>query len=77
MNKKAKRFKKAQQNPKTVDFQTLDNLLQHHGFSNRKPGSGGSHYVYTKGEKIITVPFKRPYVKETYVKRVLEIIEEK
>lgn len=76
MTKRAKRVKKLFQNPKTVSFKELDQVLRSFSFSVRQAGSGSSHYVYTKGEIQIAVPFKRPYVREVYVKRVLELIGE-
>lgn len=74
MTKRQKRIKKLFQNPRTVPFKELDRVLRDFGFTARQPGSGSSHYVYTKGEMQICVPFKRSYVKEVYVKRVLELI---
>ena len=74
MTKREKRVKKLFQNPKTVPFKELDQVLKDAGFKLRQPGSGSSHYIYTKGEIQFSVPFKRPFVKEVYVKRVLELI---
>lgn len=74
MTKRNKRVKKLFQNPKTVPFKELDKVLQDFGFNLRQPGSGSSHYVYTKGKIQISVPYKRPYVKEVYVKRILELL---
>jgi len=76
MTKREKRIKKLFQNPKTVPFKELDRVLKGSGFSLRQPGSGGSHYVYTRGNIQISVPFRRPFVKEVYVKRVLELLGE-
>lgn len=76
MTKRAKRIKKLFQNPKIVSFKELDSVLKAYGFEVRQPGSGSSHYIYSKGEIQISVPFKRPYVREVYVKRVLELIGE-
>ena len=76
MTKKQKRVRKLFQNPKNVSFKELDQVLKGFGFEVRQPGSGSSHYVYTKRELQISVPFKRPFVKEVYVKRVLELIGE-
>ena len=67
-------MRKIFQNPKTVSFKELDQILKSFKFNVRQPKSGSSHYVYTKEEVQITVPFKRPFVKEVYVKRVLELI---
>ena len=64
------------QNPKTVPFKEPDKVLKDFGFEVRQAKSGSSHYVYTKKEIQIAVPFKRPFVKEVYVKRVLELIGE-
>lgn len=74
MTKREKRVKKIFQNPKAVPFKELDRVLKDFGFEVRQPKSGSSHYVYTKEEIQISVPYRRPYVKEVYVKRVLEII---
>lgn len=76
MTKREKRVKKLFQNPKTVPFKELDKVLKDSGFTLRQPGSGSSHYIYTKGEIQFSVPFRRPFVKEIYVKRVLELIGE-
>lgn len=76
MTKREKRVRKLFQNPKTVLFKELDKVLKDSGFKLRQPGSGSSHYVYTKGNLQISVPFRRPFVKEVYIKRVLELIGE-
>ena len=76
VTKREKRVKKLFQNPKTVPFKELDRVLKDSGFEVRQPGSGSSHYVYTKGGIQISVPFRRPFVKEVYVKRVLELLGE-
>jgi hypothetical protein len=39
-----------------------------------RPRSGSSHQIYTLGRHQIAVPFRRPYVKEIYVRHVLEIL---
>lgn len=74
MAKREKRIKKLFTNPKAVSFNELDKVLRGFGFKIRQPYSGSSHYIYTKGPLQISVPFKRPYVREVYVKQVLEII---
>jgi hypothetical protein len=76
VTKREKRFKKALNNPKTVSFETLDNILLNQGFERRQPNSGSSHYTYTKQDIIVTMPYKRPFIKPVYVKRVLELIGE-
>jgi len=76
VTKRKKRIKKLFQNPKTVSFKELERVLKDFGFKIRQPGSGSSHYIYTKGSIQISVPFRRPFVKEVYVKRVIELIGE-
>lgn len=63
-------------NPKTVAFDELDNMLQRAGYTRRHPRRGSSHYVYTKGTRILTVPKHSPYVKEPYVKAALRALDE-
>lgn len=74
MTKKAKLFQKIKNNPKVVSFNDLDGLLIGYGFACRAPSSGSSHHIYTLGRHQISVPYKRPYVKEVYVRHVLEIL---
>lgn len=74
MTKREKRVRKIFQNPKEVPFKELDKVLKDLDFEVRQPKSGSSHYVYTKGSVQISVPYKRPFVKQVYIKRVLEII---
>ncbi|OGD85645.1 hypothetical protein A2696_03145 [Candidatus Curtissbacteria bacterium RIFCSPHIGHO2_01_FULL_41_13] len=74
MTKREKRLRKIFQNPKTVSSKELDSVLRSSGFEARQPKSGSSHYIYTRKDIQISVPFRRPYVKEVYVKRVLELI---
>jgi predicted RNA binding protein YcfA (HicA-like mRNA interferase family) len=63
-------------NPKTVTFAELDKLLQRAGYVRRQPGGGSSHYVYTKGNRLLTIPKHSPYVKERYVKEALKVLDE-
>lgn len=74
MTKREKRIKKIFQNPKNVSLKELDQVLRGFKFEMRQPKSGSSHYIYSKGEVQISVPFKRPYIREVYVKRVLELL---
>lgn len=61
-------------NPKTVTFDELDKLLRQAGYERRQPLSGSSHYVYRKGNRILTVPEQSPYVKAVYVKLALSVL---
>lgn len=74
MTKREKRVKRLFQNPRTVSSKELNRVLIDFGFEMRQPGLGSSHYIYTKGNIQISVPFRRPFVKEVYIKRVIELI---
>ncbi|GMA52563.1 hypothetical protein GCM10025857_39200 [Alicyclobacillus contaminans] len=75
MSQLEKLFEQIRNNPKTVHFEELDKILRRIGFERRQPRGGSSHYVYTKNGKQITVPYRRPYVLEVYVKQVIDLVE--
>ena len=76
MSKSRKLLDRIRNNPKAVSFDDLDKVLRDCGFTCRQPRSGSSHYFYTYGELTLSVPYKRPYVREIYVKHALELIEQ-
>lgn len=76
MSKSQKLLEKIRNNPKAVSFADLDKALRLAGFVLRQPKGGSSHYFYTRGSYALTVPYKRPYVKEVYVKQALSFIGE-
>lgn len=61
-------------NPKTVRFEEVDKILIKDGFTRRQSRKGTSHYVYTKGDKFITIPFHKPYIKKIYVERAIGLL---
>ena len=74
MSTRCKRIKRILENPKNVSFDELDSVLSQFGWSYSSPK--GSHYPYSHEgfRDIITVPFKRPFVNEHYVKQVIKIL---
>jgi hypothetical protein len=74
MSQLMKLWMRVKNNPKTVSFDELDKILRKAGFKRRQPGSGSSHYTYSKDGKILIVPRKQPYVKEEYIKQAIEAI---
>lgn len=74
MSKLKKLYEKIKNNPKAVRFDELDKVLGAAGFDKRKPRSGSSHHIYTKGDKILPIPFKQPHIKQIYVERAIELI---
>ena len=76
MSKKEKLVQKIRNNPKAVSFEDLVSILTWYGFVKRSSHSGTSHVFYTLGVHKIPVPYRRPYVKEVYVRQVLEILDQ-
>jgi hypothetical protein len=76
MSKSEKFLEKIRNNPKAVSFDDLDKILRGRGFIRRQPRSGSSHYYYTFGALILSVPHKLPYVGEVYVKQALALIDQ-
>lgn len=78
MTKKEKRLKRIQQNPKSVSSEALQQVLIDYGFILLR--SSGSHHFFecVVEERVwqLTIPFKKPHVKVTYVKKALTAIEE-
>lgn len=74
MSKLEKLYQKVKRNPRQVRFDELRTLLLRAGFKERQPRSGSSHYTYTKGGKLVTIPKNNP-VKPEYVKEAIRALE--
>jgi hypothetical protein len=75
LSKLEKLLERIRNNPKNVRFEELDKILIHYGFTKRQSSGGSSHYYYTKGEKLLSVPFHKPHIKVIYVERAIELLE--
>jgi len=42
----------------------------------RQPWGGGSHYFYSRGLMRLSIPRRRPFVREHYVKEVLSLLRQ-
>jgi predicted RNA binding protein YcfA (HicA-like mRNA interferase family) len=74
MSKFEKRLQRLRQNPKHVRYEEIESILLHLGFEKRQQGS---HTTFTlPGQSPLTVPVKKPFVKPTYVKLLLEQLVE-
>ncbi len=77
MSQWEKLLAKIRNNPRTVTFEEVDKILCKLGYERRQPGTGSSHYTFRKpGKSPLTIPKKSPYVKEEYVKLVLDAVDE-
>ncbi len=75
MTKKDKLFEKIRNNPKNVRFSDIKKLLADEGFFLER--ITGSLHIFRKDDIIFVIPQHKNLVKSVYVKRVIEIIEEK
>ena len=77
MSQLEKLLERIRNNPKTVRFEELEKILTKAGYKSRQPARGSSHYTFFKaGKRILTIPKKYPFVKEVYVKQVIEALAE-
>ena len=77
MSQWEKLLERIRNNPTTVTFEELDKILVRSGYEKRQYGGGSSHYTFRKKGKLpLTIPKKSPYVKEEYVKLVIEALGE-
>ena len=76
MTKRLKRLERIRSNPTNVRFEELDKLLIDFGFTRRQPRGGSSHYIYVREKLRLTIPMKRPHLKEVYVRNVLKLLDE-
>jgi predicted RNA binding protein YcfA (HicA-like mRNA interferase family) len=78
MTKRKKRLERIRQNPKSISFQDLQQVLLDYGFDLKR--SSGSHHifeaVYEDDIWQLIIPFRKPHVKPTYVKEALIAIDD-
>jgi predicted RNA binding protein YcfA (HicA-like mRNA interferase family) len=75
--RRKKRRQKIGNNPKNIRFEDLRQLLEDYNFElKRTKGSHHSFIGYVGDEKItLVIPYRRP-LKEVYVKKVLNLLDE-
>jgi hypothetical protein len=76
ITKKEKLLNRINSNLEIVKFEELDKILQDVGFDRRQPSGGSIHYTYGLVDKILTVPYKKPYIKVIYVKMAIKLLED-
>lgn len=74
MGKKEKLLQQMRQNPKNVRYEQLESILLSYGFEKRE--GKGSHVVFKlPGQRPLTVPRKKPFLKKIYVENALKAID--
>jgi predicted RNA binding protein YcfA (HicA-like mRNA interferase family) len=74
MTKRAKLFERLKNNPKDATFAQIEKLLGAEGFTMVR--IAGSHHIFKKSGVTFVIPTHGNKVKEVYVRRVIQIIEE-
>jgi predicted RNA binding protein YcfA (HicA-like mRNA interferase family) len=75
MSKHAKFLRRMRQNPRSIRFDELCNLLLKLGFKMRQAGSHAT-FTYPGCPKILTIPEKKPSVASYYVNKTLDLLDE-
>ncbi len=75
MSKKKKALIHLRQNPKNIRYEELESILIGLGFSKRQEST--SHIVFSiKGYSPITVPRRKPFLLEAYIKQVIKALDD-
>jgi predicted RNA binding protein YcfA (HicA-like mRNA interferase family) len=74
MSKKEKLVERLLRKPVNMRFEEVAAILEHYGFTLDKKNQKGSHFVYFKGDKLITIPVHNHMVKKTYLLLVIEML---
>jgi hypothetical protein len=71
-----KSLRKMRENPSGWRIEELLTVAEANGLDWRRPGSGGSHVVFSASgvREIVTVPAKRP-IKPIYIKHFVALID--
>ena len=75
MSKIEKLRKKMQNNPKDWRIEDVEKLARAYGFAWEEGKGSHKNFYHKKLRNILTIPCKRP-IKPTYIKQLLELIEE-
>lgn len=54
-------------------FNELQALLGAYGWTLRRVA--GSHYIFGRADRTLSIPFRRPHILSVYVRRVLQFTE--
>ena len=74
MSKKEKLIERLLRKPVDMRFEEVAAILEHFGFTLDKKNQKGSHFVYFKGDKLITIPVHNHMVKRTYLQQIIEML---
>ncbi|WP_314656087.1 type II toxin-antitoxin system HicA family toxin [uncultured Selenomonas sp.] len=58
-------------------FDEAAKILEHMGYHRSQPKRGSSHWTFRKpGTAPITIPKHEPYVKEVYIRIIMDVLNE-
>jgi predicted RNA binding protein YcfA (HicA-like mRNA interferase family) len=74
MSKKEKLIERLLRKPVDMRFDEVKVILEHYGFVLDSKNQKGSHFVFYKGDKLITIPVHNHMVKKTYLQLIIELL---
>ena len=72
MSKKEKLIERLLRKPVDMRFDEVRVILEYYGFMLDSKNQKGSHFVFIKGEQLITIPVHNNVVKKTYLQLIIE-----
>jgi len=74
MSKKEKLVERLLRKPVDMRFDEVKVILEYSGFTLDAKNQKGSHFVFFKGEQLITIPVHNHVVKRTYLQIIIELL---
>jgi len=74
MSKREKLIERLLRKPVDMRFDEVKVILENFEFTLDTKNQTGSHFVFFKGELQISVPMHNHKVKQTYLKKIIEIL---
>jgi len=76
MSKRKKALERFRNNPRNVRFKELMDLLIYLGFEKRHDSSSHTVFTYPSQPTILTIPYRKPFLKPCYVMQAIQAIDE-
>ena len=74
MSKKEKLVERLLRKPVDMRFDEVKVILEYSGFTLDSKNQKGSHFVFFKGDKLITIPVHNHVIKKTYLQLIIEML---
>lgn len=74
MSKKEKLIERLLRKPVDMRFDEARVILEYYGYTLDQKNQKGSHFVFFKGDQILTIPVHNNIVKLTYLQMIIEML---